>query len=324
MQNIKFNRLLIITCVLMFGLTSAFAGDNNKKKDVRRPRNTGILTVKTTRVVVDGQDSRVAYPVKIDGQVIGMSGTDAPAEFYLAPGTHRLEIEGPDGKVFSKDIEIRKDVYNCICLKIIEETTKRPCPYDIGVELQERVLEGELLTFRSFNKVSTNPIPVKYAWTVTPSEAVITSGQGTDTITINTRGLGEQVITADLDVNDGVYDATCRQKISVQSAVEKEIKPFDTWQAVTFDDDKARFDAFVERLQSRPNDMGYITIYQGIDKAGSRQKKGALSRRTLNYLVKERGVDPSRFIITDDVGTRPETTFELWVLPPGTPPPVMH
>lgn len=318
MQNIKFSRLLIFTFVLMFGVTSAFASDKNNKKDVKRPKNTGILTVKTTPV---------AYPIKIDGQVIGMSGTSAPAEFYLAPGTHRLEIEGPNGQIFAKDIEIRKDIKNCICLKIIEETTKRPCPYDIQLDGPERVIEGDLITFASFNRVTTNPIPVNYVWTVTPSNLTITSGLGTPSITVDTKGMGGQTITADLDVNDGVYDAACRQKISVPTLVEKPPAPptpekFDEFESLAFDDDKARLDAFAIELQNKPDAQGYIIMYQGTDRDSKRYKNvDKLSKRTLDYLVKVRGVDPRRIVITN-WGTRPKTTYELWVIPPGAQPPV--
>lgn len=315
MRNIKFSYLLVIGFVLTFCFTNALANGNDDKK---RPKNTGILTVKTTPV---------AYPIKVDGQVIGMSGVSAPAEFYLSPGTHRLEIEGPNGQTFAKDIEIRKDVKNCICLKIVEETIKRPCPYDIQLDGPERVLEGDLITFASFNKVTASDVPVKYVWTITPANATITSGLGTPSITIDTAGMGGQTITADLDVNDGVYDASCRQRISVPTIVEKKPPPpgpikFDDFESLAFDDDKARLDAFAIELQNKPDAQGYIIMYQGTDKISKRDKNvDKLSKRTLDYLVKVRGVDPRRIVITN-WGTRPKTSYELWIVPPGAQPPV--
>ncbi len=54
------------------GFDDRFAGGNDDKN--KRPKNTGILTVKTTPI---------AYPVRVDGQVVGMSGVDTAAEFYL-------------------------------------------------------------------------------------------------------------------------------------------------------------------------------------------------------------------------------------------------
>ncbi len=109
---------------------------------------------------------------------------------------------------------------NCICLKIIEETTKRACPYNIQLDGPERVMEGDLITFASFNTVTAGAIPVLYNWTVSPDNLKITSDLGTPSITVDTEGFGGQTITADLDVNDGVYDATCRQRISVPTIVD--------------------------------------------------------------------------------------------------------
>lgn len=315
MRNIRYNFLFVIGLVLTFGLTTVFADGKN---DTKRPKNSGILTIKTTPM---------AMTVKVDGQVVGLSGVNTPAEFYLTPGVHKVEIEGPNGKAFSREIEIKKDAKNCICLKIVEETTKRPCPYDIRLDGPDRVTEGDLITFASFNAVTTGAIPVNYKWTVSPSNARITSGLGTSAITVDTTGLGGRTINADLDVNDGVYDATCRQRISVPTIIDK-VPPlptprkFDEFESLSFDDDKARLDAFTIELQNNPDAQGYIILYQGTDKASLRSRNvDVLGKRTLDYLVKARGIDPRRIVITN-WGTRPKTTYELWVIPPGAQPPV--
>jgi hypothetical protein len=206
------------------------------------------------------------------------------------------------------------------------ETTKRPCPYDIYLSGPDRVIEGDLITFASNNRVTTGAIPVLYNWTVS-SNANITSGLGTPAITVDTAGMGGQTITADLDVNDGVYDATCRQRISVPTIVDR--KPelpknykFDEFDSLAFDDDKARLDAFAIELQNNPDAQGYIILYQGTDKVSKRTRNAdKIGKRTLDYLVKVRGVDPRRIVITN-WGTRPKTRYELWVIPPGAPPPV--
>jgi len=312
MRNIRYNFLFVLGLMLTFGLTTAFAQNN------RRPKNTGTLTVKTTPV---------AYPVKVNNQLLGMSGVDTPAEFYLPPGMHQLVVEGPNGKNFSKEIEIRRDVKNCVCLKIVEEVTTRACPYNIRLDGPERVIEGDLITFVSMNSVTEGAVPVNYNWTVSPNNLKITSGLGTSSITVDTKGMGGQIITADLDVNDGVYDANCRQKISVPTIVERLPEPpkprrFDEFESSAFDDDKARLDAFAIELQNNPDSQGYIVMYQGMDKESMRNRKvDVLSKRTLDYLVKSRGIDPRRIVITN-WGTRPKTTYDLWVLPPGAMPPV--
>lgn len=319
MRHIIFNFLFATGLVLTFGLTSAFANEppGGGKDKVKRPKNVGILSVRTTPG---------AYQVKVDGQVVGMSGVSTGAEFYLTPGLHRVEIEGPNGQTFSRDVEIRRDSKNCVCLKVVENTTTRPCPYDIVLSGPDRVVEGDLITFASTNKVTTGAIPVIYNWAVSPGNLSITSGVGTSAITVDSTGFGGQTITADLDVNDGVYDARCRQRISVPTVVER--KPAlptatrcDIFESQSFDDDKARFDNCTIQLQSTPDSQIYIILYQGTDKFSKTNTADKLGKRTLNYLVKTRGIDPRRIVITN-WGTRPRTMYEIYIIPPGAQPPV--
>lgn len=315
MRNIRYNFLFVLGLMLTLGLTTAVAQNGR----VKPPKNMGTLTVKT---------SPVAYPVKINDQVLGMSGVETPAEFYLPPGKHRLSIEGPNGKTFAKEIDIIRNAKNCVCLRIVEEVITRACPYNVQLTGPERVMDGDLITFASLNSVSDNATPVNYVWTVSPSNLRITSGLGTPSITVDTTGFGGQTITADLDVNDGsVYDATCRQKISVPTIVENKPPPptprrFDEFESSSFDDDKARLDAFAIELQNNPDSQGYIIMYQGTDKMSMRTKKvEVLRKKALDYLVKARGVDPQRIQFVD-WGTRERTTYDLWIIPPGAQPPV--
>lgn len=315
MRRIRYNFLFVVGLMLTLGLTSAFGFGDEKNK---RPKNTGILTVKTTPV---------AYSVKIDGVFKGMSGVGEGAEFYLEPGTHKLEIEFPNGKVYTKDVEIIKDRKNCVCLKYIEEITKRPCPYDVSVSGPDKVLEGDLITFAAFNAVTGSTTPLNYRWKVSPDTVRVTSGLGTSAITVDTTGMGGQRITAELDVTDDVYGKTCFQKNSVPTDVEKkpEIKAFrcDEFESRAFDDDKARFDNCVLQLQGSPDAQLYIILYQGTDKISmSRNTYDKLSKRTLDYLVKTRGVDPRRISIVKGSSNRLKTTYEIWFVPPGAQLPV--
>ena len=313
MRVIKYNFLLIIGLILTLGITAAVNGQNNR----RIPKNMGVLTVKT---------APVAYSVKVNGQFIGMSGVDAPAEFVLEPGTHRLDVEFPDGKAFSRDVQIVRNKKNCVCLRYVEETVSRPCPYDVRLEGPDRVLEGDLITFASFNAVTNSPTPLRYRWNVSPGVR-ITSGEGTSAITVDSTGMGGQTVRAELDVWDDVYDAKCRQKIEVPTIVEKQKIPeprkFDEFPSLAFDDDKARLDTFVIELQNNPDSQGYIILYQGTDKNSMRLRKvETLRQRTLDYLVKTRGLDPRRIWIVDSGTTRERTTYEMWIVPPGAQPPV--
>jgi hypothetical protein len=316
MRKISFNFLFIIGLTLTLGIASAFG--NNPDDKNKRPKNTGILTVKT---------SPVSYPVKIDGNYLGMSGSGEGAEFFLEPGTHRLEIEFPNGKVYTKEIEIIRDRKNCVCLRYIEETIKRPCPYDVSVSAPERVMEGDLITFAAFNNVAGSSTPLNYRWKVSPDTVRITSGLGTSAITVDSTGMGGQRITAELDVTDDVYGKTCFQRNSVPTDVETpkkiEASRCDDFESGPFDDAKARFDNCVIQLQGNPDTQLYIIIYPGTDKISmTRNTYDNLSRRTLDYLVKARGVDPRRISIVKGPSNRLKTTYEIWFVPPGAPLPV--
>ena len=313
MLKIRYNFLFIVGLMLTFGFGAATVADAQNK----RPKNSGTLTVKT---------SPVAYPVKVNGTMIGMSGVGTPNEFYLEPGIHKMEVEFPNGKFFAKDIEIRKDAKNCVCLRYVEETITRPCPYDVRIDGPDDVIEGDLITFAAFNAVTSSTTPINYRWKVFPEAARITSGLGTPAITIDTTGIGGKTVSAELDVTDDVYGDKCFQNIAINTRVDKQKVPeprrFDEFESQAFDDDKARLDSFVIELQNNPDSQGYIILYQGTDRTSmSSRKVSVLSRRTLDYLVNTRGVDPRRIWLVEG-GTRLKTTYDLWIVPPGATPPV--
>lgn len=317
MRSIRFRALVIVGLILTVGISTAFADEKRK----RPPKGMGTLAVKT---------APVAYKVKIDGQDAGMSGTYGDgAEFYLTPGFHTVEVIGPDGSIFVKEVEIRKGYRHCVCLKLVEETIEKPCPYRFTLEGPERITEGDLVTFAAIPTM-TSPIPVRYQWRVSPSAARITSGLGTPTITIDSQGLGGQTIEAELDVNDDVYDNRCRQVITVPTEVSRIPPPekitrilCDEFPAKSADDDKARFDNCVIQAQNTPDSQLYIIIYPGTDRASrTRNTYERLSKRALDYIVRNRGYDPSRIRILRGP-TRAVTTYEIIIVPAGAEPPVV-
>lgn len=311
----------------MLGVSSTFAfGEVSSssiyvidKKDNKIPKDMGALTVKT---------NEVAYPVRVDGQYVGMSGVGTAAEFYLTPGFHMVEVAGPDGKVWTKEIEIIRGKKNCVCLKIVKETISKACPYRFTLDGPDRINEGDLVTFAAINQ-GTAPIPLRYAWKV--SNGRVTSGLGTPSITVDSTGLGNKTINAELDVNDDVYDNRCRQVISVPTEVIppppiKVVEPFrcDEFEAKAPDDDKARFDNCVIQAQNTPDAQIYVIIYPGTDRNSmTRYTYDRLSKRALDYMVKVRGFDPRRISVVKG-GPRVKTTYEVWIVPPGANPPVVQ
>ncbi|MDQ3801366.1 MAG: hypothetical protein M3384_18240 [Acidobacteriota bacterium] len=318
------NLILAVGLILTLGwVTENFAANN--PPDVKRPKNAGILSVQVT---FDAPARAATYRVLVDGVEVGIAGNATPAEFYLSPGIHTVEIEGPNDQVFVKEVEIRRGVKNCICLRVVEKTERRPCPYDVRVDAPSQVKEGDLVTFVAVNAISAS-VPINYRWRITPETARVTSGgNGTASVTVDSTGLGRQTITAELDVTDDVYGPTCMQKNTVNVPVmpEERIVPeairCDVFESTSFDDDKYRFDNCVIQLRNRPDAQLYIIIYQGTDRLSrTRTTADLVRRRTMDYLVRTRGVDPRRIQIIMG-GTRPRTSLELWIVPPGASLPV--
>ena len=306
MQKFRYNFLFVIGLVLIFG-TAATVWSQGK-----RQKNMGILSVKT---------SPEAYPVRVDGEVLGMSGVGTGAEFYLAPGRHVVEVQGTNGQTFSKEIDFVKNRRNCICLKVVDTTTARECPYNISVEGPEEFVEGKAITFTTRNLGANPEIPVNYKWTV--SNGTIISGQSTSSITVDTNGAGDRPITAYLDVTDDIPGSTCQQKNEATSnPTPKQTPPqsyqCDVFESKTQDDNKARFDNCVLQYNSAPNSQLYIVFYQGTAKRSLTVDR--LKRLTLDYFVKTRGIDPSQIVVTEG-GSRPRTMVEIWIVPPGAQPP---
>ncbi len=314
----RYNFLFVIGLFLTLGISSVMANTADDK--TKRPKNTGTLSVKTTET---------SYPVKVDGQYVGESGVGTGAEFYLTPGIHTVEVTGPDGQVWRDEINIVRDRKHCVCLKIVRETITTPCPYRFTLDGPDRVTEGDFVTFAAIN-TGTAPMPIKYAWRISPNNARVTSGLGTPSITIDSTGLGGSTINAELDVNDDTFDGRCRQVISVPTEVSlippvEQPRPFrcDEFEAKAADEDKARFDNCVIVAQNTPDAQLYIIIYPGTDRISTtRNTYDRLSKRALDYMVKTRGFDPRRISIVKG-STRQKTTYEIWIVPPGATPPIV-
>lgn len=319
MRLIRYNFLFVIGLMLTIGLTSAMAGEKGEKnKKTKIPKNMSALSVQTTPV---------SMPVKVDGKYVGMSGVGTGAEFFLAPGFHTVEVTERGGKSFVREIEFRKGVKECICLKGIEETITKACPYRFRIDGPPRVTEGDPVTFTARN-LGTAPIPLKYVWRVVNGR--ITSGQGTPEITVDSSGMGNKTIEAELDVNDDVYDSRCRNVVTVPTDVEpvKEPPPItriscDAFDSKSNDDDKARLDNCMIMAQNTPDSQLYIVIYPGTDRTSrTRNTYDKVQKRSLDYLVK-RGMDPSRIrYIRGSERTR--TAYEIWIVPVGAEPPVIQ
>lgn len=306
------NLLVIIALALTMAVSgvSTLAGTKADDKKRKAPLPTiGRISVKTT----PGN-----YPILINGKPSGLSGNPNATEIDLPPGTYTVEVLFPN-KPWMKEIAVEAGKSNCICLNYKTGSASRACPYEVSMSAPDEVLEGDLVTFASVPSFTDGANPtLNYRWRVTPENAKITGGLGTSSITVDTKGLGDQTVTAELEVGDGQTDANCLQNVRAQTRVRVPVpelpNKFEEFDSRSFDDDKARFDNYAIGLQNRPDVQAYIIVYTGVGKSAANSDR--LAARTLDYLVKTRGVDGRRITVING-GFRQRTGYELWIVPPG-------
>lgn len=265
------------------------------------------------------------FPLVIDGRPLGDTSTTVRI-IELDPGRHTLEILLPNGSRWVRDFEIERGRKLCVNLNYHPRkytVTKSPCPYPVNISAPVSVNDGDLITFTS-DVAYNGSAPLTYTWTVSPAEARLVSGAGTQTITVDSTGLGSQRVTATLTVDDGSGDPMCRQTAqAATSVVRKDVPPptcrkFDEFPSIAFDDDKARLDNLAIELQNSPDLTAYVIVYAG--RTSRSGQADMLGRRSLDYLTTSRGVDSRRIVVING-GYREEDMIEIWLCPPGATPP---
>jgi hypothetical protein len=261
------------------------------------------------------------FPMRIDGQPQGDTSSTVRV-IELQPGPHNIEILLPNGSRWVRDFNVEAGRKICVTLNYVPKkytVPKSPCPYPVNLSAPVSVNDGDLITFTS-DVAYSGSSPLTYTWTVSPAAARIVSGAGTQTITVDSTGLGNQRVSAILVVDDGSGDAACRQTAqAATNVVAKQPPPvecrlFDQFPSVAFDDDKARFDNLAIELQNSPDSTAHIIIYAGrTSRVGQADRLG---RRSMDYLTMQRGVDASRIIIVNG-GYRESDFIEIWICPPG-------
>jgi hypothetical protein len=260
----------------------------------------------------------------IDGQARGETLTEYRS-FDLNPGVHNVSVTLPNGKLWTREIEVPAGRVKCVVVNYrpLPPLPKSPCPYPVSVSAPETVNEGEIITFAA-DATYGGSNGLKYAWTVNPTAAKVISGAGTPTITVDTSGLGGQRVIATLVVTDGSSDPMCRQtaqSVAVVKAPEKVVlvsREFDECENCTFDDQKARLDNLAVELQNDQSTRAYIIAYGG--RQSPLAKVEVLMKRARDYIVDERGIDASRLVMVNG-GFRENDSVELWIVPAGAAPP---
>lgn len=321
----RYTILFVIGLVLTLGLSAVMANGVDKK--TKRPKNAGILSVKT---------NDKSYPIKVDGQFIGNSGVATGAEFYLAPGYHTIEVTAPDGTVWEKDILIRRGEKECICLRI---TPKPPvdckvdgtcpelprCPYRFNIDGPRTFTKGQTITFTAVNS-GTQSLPSKYNWKITPKPVEV-EGLGTESIRIDTSLTGDETINLELDFNDESiwkYDNGCKEDYSATPIEKPRREPCDEFLFAVPDDYKNRLDNCVIRNLGNPNAKALVIIHPGTDRTGTkRYTYEKLYRLTLEFLINKRKLDRSQFDIVRG-SPRQSASIAIWINYPGDDPPPIN
>ena len=91
----------------------------------------------------------------------------------------------------------------------------------------------------------------------------------------------------------------------------------DRYGNIAFDDEMARLDIAVTRLQGDLHSTLFIIVYGG--RYGRAKAAQARANRARDYLI-DRDVDAARLVAIDG-GFRPVQTVELWLVPFGAEPP---
>lgn len=244
------------------------------------------------------------------GRIVG-DGPNATLDLSgVAPGTTvtvMTEVDDGCGCVAFRETTIT--VERCAC-----EAVPLECP-TVTVSCQDSVREGDNITFTADVRGDTQGASLSYNWTV--SAGTIISGQGTSSITVSTNGLGNQSVTATVDVSGvpecNIASASCTTAVTVE---RREGRKIDEYGNIRFNDEKARLDNAAIALQAEPGADLYLVCY-GPDE----RRRMRSCRRAELYLERERGISEEDVHILDG-GVRDDLGKEVWLVPAGaTPPP---
>lgn len=259
-------------------------------------------------------------PLSIDGRLYGETTADYRT-IDLEPGIHSVVVTLPSGQPWTHEVDLPAGRIKCIVVKYRPSPPppKSPCPFPVNISAPSQVNEGEIITYNT-DVAYSGIAKLNYAWTVIPSNARIISGQGTQTITVDSTGLPSQRVTVTVVASDGSDDLECRQTAQASTNVLPQEKrtivgrEFDTCCSCSYDDLKARLDNLAVELQNDPTTTTYVFAYGGRTSALGQADR--LLGRARDYLVTQRGIDVSRVVLVNG-GFRQEDCVEVWIVPRG-------
>jgi hypothetical protein len=276
--------------------------------------DAGAQQVHLTANAVSPSGNPIKYKwTTTDGEINGEGPVVTWNVAGLKPGYHKASLNiisaGGNGEceAFSSVTVL---VNACAAIRPVCPAIEISCPTAVAVD--------QPLTFTSKYTGGTAGITPVYNWTV--SAGTIFSGQGTDTIKVDTTGMAGQTIRASLSM--GGYNLECAADCAVTIPIPKIIsRRFDEFPDIARNDEKARLDNFAIEMQNDQTATAYVIVYPGkANKGGKRNEVQQHASRVVDYLVNSRQVDQHR-IVTLVGPVRDQLGVELWITPQGATPP---
>jgi hypothetical protein len=224
------------------------------------------------------------------------------------PGAYQAVVEVDDGR------DLNCVSFSSVSVVVLDCPPPPPVCPTVSVSCPDTVSENAPVTFTANLSGGTPGITPNYNWTV--SAGRIMSGQGTSSITVDTKGLAGQTIRANLDVTG--FGMPCPASCGVSLPIVIKPRKFDEYYDIARNDEKARLDNFAIQLQAEPGSEGYVIVYPA--RQASPTQAQARAQRISDYLVNTRGIDGNRVVLTMGPA-REDWLFELWVVPEGATPP---
>ncbi len=267
------------------------------------------MTVNVTTTAIDPENDVLTYNYTVSGgRIVGQGANVSWDLTGAAPGTYTITAGVDDGcgvcgKTQTKTITVR----TCDC-------APPPPPACVCADVSVSgpaglVKAGDTMTFTantSGGNVGT------YNWSV--DAGTIVSGQGTNTITVQTTAGQTGNVTATLNTTGDCPE--CAKTVTAVGSIEglAEARLIDTINAASNDDIKARLDALRIELGNDPAAQGVIINYGSAKQIAAREKQ---LRTAITFLR----IDSSRVQIIrgGDKGTGIET--QVFVVPAGVTPP---
>ena len=261
--------------------------------------------VQLTAQAKSPKDNPIRYAWRVtSGKIVGEGAAVAWRLAGVAPGQHRAYL------VINTGSAVDLCEATAHTLVTVKPVVPRPTCPTVGITCPDQIKAGQPVTFRSSLTGGTGNVPSIFNWTV--SGGRIISGQGTNTITVDTAGLAGQSIRASLSM--GGYEVECAASCTIDFPAPLISRRFDEYPDIARNDEKARLDNFAIELQNDPTATGYILIYP--ERHGRSATVQARSAGIIDYLVNSRGIDARRLVTL--VGPpRDQLTVELWLSPQG-------